>query len=105
MSSLKNCKLPAVLAEYGNCQSPVLLIHIRVVWLISSLTDLDIYREWLHESLKSYPDQVRASQTQLVVHGYDVVSKMEYPSSSRLQAGNADAYDIIMMTGSRKSVE
>nr|XP_031859523.1 uncharacterized protein CI109_004985 [Kwoniella shandongensis]KAA5526595.1 hypothetical protein CI109_004985 [Kwoniella shandongensis] len=73
--------LPAVVAENG--------------------TYLDIFRRWLSESLASYPDESVRAGTELIVDGYDVVDKQEYPPSAKLVDGAPDAYDCVMMTGSK----
>ncbi|KAK8850650.1 hypothetical protein IAR55_004569 [Kwoniella newhampshirensis] len=64
-------------------------------------TYLDIFRKWLTESLASYPDDSVSAETELIVDGYDVVDKQEYPSPERLVAAAPDGYDCIMMTGSK----
>jgi CO dehydrogenase/acetyl-CoA synthase epsilon subunit len=52
--------------------------------------------------LKSYPDQDVATNTEVVVDGYDVVDAGDYPSESRLKSGGENAYDVVMLTGSSK---
>lgn len=65
-----------------------------------TLVDLDIYRDWLETSLSTFRDDTAASSISLVIDGYDVVDKQEYPPASRLEAGRADSYDVVMLTGS-----
>ncbi|ORY28034.1 class I glutamine amidotransferase-like protein, partial [Naematelia encephala] len=60
-----------------------------------------IYREWLLSSLASYPDSSISSNIELILDGYDVVEKGEFPPQSRLVAGAAEGYDVVMMTGSK----
>jgi hypothetical protein len=36
----------------------------------------------------------------VVVDGYDVVDKQEYPPESTLRAGSPNSYDVVMLTGS-----
>lgn len=65
-------------------------------------TYYEIYRAWLLGALASYPDQIVANNTELVVDGYDVVEKQEYPPMERLVAGaHLDAYDAVMLTGAK----
>ncbi|WVQ86130.1 hypothetical protein IAT38_008298 [Cryptococcus sp. DSM 104549] len=78
---LNDTPLPAVVAESG--------------------TYYDVYKTWLQSSLSTYPDSSISSQVELVIDGYDVVDKREYPFEDRLKSGSPDAYDCIMMTGSR----
>ena len=65
-----------------------------------SLSDLDIYRRWLFGSLATYPAPAVAAQIQLVVDGYDVVDRKEYPTRERLLPSHPDRYDAVMLTGS-----
>ncbi|KAL0242025.1 hypothetical protein I308_106199 [Cryptococcus tetragattii IND107] len=60
-----------------------------------------IYSKWLTDSLATYPDTAVAQRTHLVVDPYDVVDKKEYPPLERLQYGAPDAYDCVMLTGSK----
>ncbi|WVQ95299.1 hypothetical protein IAU59_002394 [Kwoniella sp. CBS 9459] len=64
---------------------------------------IEIYRQWLLKSLETYPDLEVAKNTELVIDGYDVVEKGEYPPSDRLRAGAEDGYDAVMLTGSKHS--
>ncbi|GFZ51384.1 hypothetical protein JCM24511_09146, partial [Saitozyma sp. JCM 24511] len=73
--------LPAVVAESG--------------------TYLDIFTRWLKSALASYPDSGVAQNTDVVVDGYDVVDKHEYPPESTLRAGSPNSYDVVMLTGSK----
>ena len=70
--------------------------------MLKHLSDLDVYRHWLTQSLASYPDPSISGNTDLILDGYDVVDKMEYPPEERLVAGAVDAYDTVMLTGSRE---
>jgi hypothetical protein len=38
----------------------------------------------------------------LILDGFDVVDKGEYPAEDKLVAGAVDGYDAVMMTGSRE---
>ncbi|WVQ77062.1 hypothetical protein IAR50_006741 [Cryptococcus sp. DSM 104548] len=60
-----------------------------------------IYTHWLAAALRSYPDTHVQENTQLIVDPYDVVDKKEYPPWERLQHGAPEAYDAVMMTGSK----
>ncbi|WVO24571.1 uncharacterized protein IAS62_005939 [Cryptococcus decagattii] len=60
-----------------------------------------IYSKWLTDSLATYPDSTIAQHTQLIVDPYDVVHKKEYPPLERLLYGASDAYDCVMLTGSK----
>ncbi|OWZ29081.1 cytoplasmic protein [Cryptococcus neoformans A2-102-5] len=60
-----------------------------------------IYTKWLTDSLATYPDSAIARRTRLQVDPYDVVDKKEYPPAERLQHGAPDAYDCVMLTGSK----
>lgn len=62
--------------------------------------DLDIYRRWLLAALASYPDTAVAQGTELVIDGYDVVTKQEYPTPESLASTNPEGYDVVMLTGS-----
>jgi len=62
--------------------------------------DLEIYESWLLKALAKYPDPNIANNTELVMDGYDVVTKMEYPAAERLVAGADESYDVVMLTGS-----
>ncbi|WVW80563.1 hypothetical protein I302_102549 [Kwoniella bestiolae CBS 10118] len=64
-------------------------------------TYYDIYKRWLLQSLSTYPDITIAKNTELVIDGYDVVDKREYPPDERLLAGAKDGYDAIILTGSK----
>ncbi|OCF35878.1 cytoplasmic protein [Kwoniella heveanensis CBS 569] len=66
---------------------------------------IEIYRQWLLKALETYPDPEVAQNTELIIDGYDVVEKGEYPPLERLQAGNGveDGYDAVMLTGSKHS--
>ncbi|WVF67751.1 hypothetical protein IAT40_002510 [Kwoniella sp. CBS 6097] len=66
---------------------------------------IEIYRQWLLKSLETYPDPEIAKNTELIIDGYDVVEKGEYPPLERLRAGLGaeDAYDAVMLTGSKHS--
>ncbi|WRT70804.1 uncharacterized protein IL334_007803 [Kwoniella shivajii] len=64
-------------------------------------TYLDIYRRWLLQSLSTYPDVAVAKNTELIMDGYDVVDKGEYPAEEKLLAGSHDGYDAIVLTGSK----
>ncbi|KIR70836.1 cytoplasmic protein [Cryptococcus deuterogattii CA1014] len=60
-----------------------------------------VWQLWLTDSLATYPDSAIAHGTHLVVDPYDVVNKKEYPPLERLQYGAPDAYDCVMLTGSK----
>lgn len=64
------------------------------------MKDLQIYRDWLNRSLATYPDQDVAKNIELIVDGYDVVDKREYPPPGRMSSSASDGYDILMLTGS-----
>ncbi|GMK56189.1 hypothetical protein CspeluHIS016_0300290 [Cutaneotrichosporon spelunceum] len=64
-------------------------------------TYFDIFRRWLEDALKTYPDADVATNTQLVVEPYNVVDKLEFPSHDRFRLGTPDAYDVVMLTGSK----
>ncbi|WWC98283.1 hypothetical protein V866_005174 [Kwoniella sp. B9012] len=64
-------------------------------------TYYDIYKRWLLQSLSTYPDTAIAKNTELIIDGYDVVDKREYPPEDRLLANSKDGYDAIMLTGSK----
>ncbi|WWC65320.1 uncharacterized protein I303_107938 [Kwoniella dejecticola CBS 10117] len=64
-------------------------------------TYYDIYKQWLLQSLSTYPDTVVSKNTELVIDGYDVVDKREYPPEDRLLANSKDGYDAIVLTGSK----
>ncbi|OCF56198.1 cytoplasmic protein [Kwoniella mangroviensis CBS 10435] len=64
-------------------------------------TYYDIYKRWLLQSLSTYPDTVIAKTTELIIDGYDVVDKREYPPEDRLLANSKNGYDAIMLTGSK----
>jgi hypothetical protein len=59
-----------------------------------------VYTDWLKQSLASYPDRNVADNVELIVDGYDVVDKREYPSEDKLDASNVEGYDVVMLTGS-----
>jgi hypothetical protein len=80
-----------------------LWVFLRDCGTHSLQADLQIYREWLLATLATYPDRNIAENTELVLDGYDVVDKREYPPQDRLTAGDSDAYDVVMMTGSSAS--
>ncbi|KIR35382.1 cytoplasmic protein [Cryptococcus deuterogattii MMRL2647] len=60
-----------------------------------------VWQLWLTDSLATYPDSAIAHGTHLIVDPYDVVNKKEYPPLERLQYGAPDAYDCVMLTGSK----
>ncbi|WVO16933.1 hypothetical protein L204_104619 [Cryptococcus depauperatus] len=60
----------------------------------------DIYKRWLLESLETYPDQAISSSINFIIDGYNVVDQ-EYPEWNRLQYGVEEAYDCVMITGSK----
>lgn len=94
-------QLPAVVAESGTCRfirpgHGMVLTHL--------LTDLDIYRQWLQESITAYPDAAISQDIELILDGYDVVDKHEYPAREKLVAGAVDGYDAVMLTGSSEFI-
>ena len=85
------------MAAFGTCALPSARLSCRFTLLTS---DYEIYRAWLLGALASYPDQIVANNTELVIDGYDVVEKQEYPAMERLVAGaQQDAYDAVILTG------
>lgn len=60
--------------------------------------DYDIFKKWMADALAAYPDQTVAKNTELIVDGYDVADKLEFPPRDKLVAG-PDSYDVVMMTG------
>ena len=68
-----------------------------------TVKDLAIFRTWLQQSLATYPDQTIAANTELIIDGYNVVDKRDYPARERLIAGAREGYDAVMLTGSSKS--
>lgn len=57
---------------------------------------LAIYTSWLKDALESFPARNQYQKVQLVIDGFDVVDKEEYPDLDEV------VYDAVMMTGSRE---
>lgn len=83
--------------ENGTCKSS----HSPSATRSSLTLDFNIFRRWLEDALEAYPDPNIANNTQLVLDPYNVVDNLSFPPLERLRAGAPDAYDVVMLTGSK----
>lgn len=60
-----------------------------------------VFASHLQDTLTSFPDKEKVKDVELVVEGFDVVHKQEYPADDLLRNGH---YDAVMMTGAGELV-
>jgi len=89
----------SIVDVHGDCQ----LCPSSPRRISNSSPDHKVYRDWLLQALASYPDQSIATGTELIIDGYDVVEKKEYPPAQKLSASSEEGYDVVMMTGSSET--